>query len=134
MPGDDLMYPSAWTQPSAGRFVRQARRGQLLRRRQLSLRAGGCRAGQRIEVGDDSVAREVSLGQVLRAQEVLDVLQVDEAAVADDLIGHPARLGTFAPVGRAAAERLTRQALTRIRHAERAVDKHLDGELGHRRR
>ena len=68
-------------------------------------------------------------GQVLRAQEILDVVKIHEPAVADDLIRHAARLGALAPIGRTASQRLAGQALTRIGHAEGTVDENFQGKV-----
>ena len=51
-------------------------------------------------------------------------------AVDDELVRQPARLGARAAVRAAAADRLARQALARVRDAERAVDEHLELDVG----
>ena len=76
-----------------------------------------------------SCGNQVVGGQVLRAQKVLDVVQVDLPAVADDFIRHATGLGAFAPIRRAAAECLAGQALARIGDAECTVDEHLDRKV-----
>ncbi len=93
----------------------------------------------RLEPALDLQARDAELDQswdqverreVLRAEQVLDVGEVEDLAVADDLVGEPAGLGAFAPVGRPAAERLAGQALAGVGDAEGAVDEDLDGKVG----
>ena len=71
--------------------------------------------------------------EVLRAEEVADVSEVDRLAIHDDLIGHPASLGALAPVRRPAAEGLARQALAGVGHAEGAVHEDFEGQGGLRR-
>ena len=87
----------------------------------FDLQAGDAQLDQ---LGDQVVGR-----QILGAQEILDVVEVDEPAVADDLIRHAARLGALAPIRRPAAERLAGQALSRIGHAERTVDEDFQGKV-----
>ena len=85
-----------------------------------------------LQAGDaqlDQLGDQVVGGQVLRAQEILDVFQVDHPAVANDLIRHAACLGTFAAIRRASAECLAGQALARIGDAERTVDEHFDRKV-----
>ena len=77
----------------------------------------------------DQLRDQVVRGKVLRAEEILSLVQVHELAVADDLVGHPAGLGTLAAVRRAAAQGLAGQALAGVGHAERAVDEDLDGHV-----
>ena len=60
--------------------------------------------------------------QILRAQQVLLITQVDIPAVADELVGQAAGLGTLAPIRTPPAQRFTRQALATVRHAQRPVD------------
>ena len=77
----------------------------------------------------DQSRNQVIRRQVLRAQEILNVFEIDKLAVADDLVRHAAGLGALAPVCGPAAQRLAGQALPRIGHAERAVDEDLDREV-----
>ncbi len=93
----------------------------------------------RLQAALDLQARDTQLNQsgnqvvrrkILRAQEILDVVEILKRAVADDLVGHPARLGALAPVGRSTPECLAGQALTGVGHAERSVHEDLDREPG----
>ena len=72
------------------------------------------------QLGNQSIGR-----QILRAEQILLLAQVDVAAVANQLIGQSAGLRALAAVGTATAQRFAGQALTRIGHAQRAVDEHL---------
>jgi hypothetical protein len=86
--------------------------------------------------GGDSDAHEVGQHlksrEILRAQQIAAVAEVDGAAVGDEFVGHAAGLGAFATVGGAAAERLAGEALTGVGDTERAVDE--DFERQGRRR
>src|SRR5262245_12423005 len=77
----------------------------------------------------DQARDQVISGQVLRAEQVLNVFEINKLSVADDLIWYAAGLRTFATIRRPAAKRLARQALTRISDAKRAVHEHLDREI-----
>ena len=65
-------------------------------------------------------------GEVLRREQVFLVPEIDVLAVADEVVGEPAGLGALAAIGAPPAERLAREALPRIRHAQRAVHEHLE--------
>ena len=80
----------------------------------------------------DQLGNQVIRRQILGAQKILNVLEIDELAVADDLVRHAAGLGAFAPIRRPAAQGLAGQALPGIGHAERAVDEDFDGEVDRR--
>src|SRR5207245_11416989 len=49
--------------------------------------------------------------------------------VRDQLIWHPASLGALPAIGRTSPQRLARQTLSRISHAQRAMNKDLEGEF-----
>ena len=76
--------------------------------------------------GVDELRHERVRGQILRAQQIFDIAQIDVFAVADQVVGQPAGLGTLAAVRAAAAERFAGQALAGIGHAQRAVDEHFE--------
>ena len=59
------------------------------------------------EVRDESVGR-----QILRAEQVFHIAEVNVFSVADQVVGKPARLSTLAAVRAATAERFAGQALT----------------------
>ncbi len=78
------------------------------------------RHAQPHQIGDHLDAREV-----LRAEQVTAVAQRHGAAIGHQLVRQAAGLRAFAAVGRAAAEGFAGQALARVGHAQRAVDKDL---------
>ena len=85
-----------------------------------------------LETGDpqfDQPRNQVEGGEVLGAEQVLDVVQIDKLAVANDLVRHAARLGAFASIGRPATERLAGETLPRISHAESAMNEHFEGKI-----
>jgi hypothetical protein len=65
-------------------------------------------------------------GEVLRREEVTLVAEVARFPIDDEFVGHAAGLGAFATVRAALAERLAREALSRVGDAEGAVDEGLE--------
>jgi hypothetical protein len=80
---------------------------------------------ERGDAGAHEVGQHVEAGEILRAEQVAAVAEVNLPAVGDEIVGQAAGLGAFAAVGGAAAERLAGEALAGIGHAERAVHENL---------
>ena len=78
-----------------------------------------------LDAGADQIGQDVEAGEVLRAEQVAAVAEVDFLAVGDEVVGEAAGLGALAAVGGAAAEGFAGQALAGIRDAEGAVDEDL---------
>ncbi len=72
------------------------------------------------------VGNELVSGQILRAQQILDVVRVDVATVADQIVGEPAGLGALPAVGAPPSERLAGQTLSRVGDAQGAVDERFE--------
>ncbi len=96
---------------------------------------------QRRDPGRHEPRHELPRREILRREQIPLVAEIFVAAVADELVGEPAGLGALAAVGAPAAERLAREALAGVGHAERSVDEDLELErclrpdrrdLGHR--
>ena len=69
-------------------------------------------------------------GEILRAQQVLHVAELALLAVDDEVVGHATGLGALAAIRRATAPRLAGETLAGPRHAQRAVDEHLELDVG----
>ena len=76
-----------------------------------------------LDQGGDIIYRS----KILRREKVAFVSKVPEHAVDHELIGHPAGLRTFAPIGTPLSQGLTREALTGVGDTERPVNKNLQG-------
>ena len=74
----------------------------------------------------DEFWNELESGEIARRQQVASPSQIDILSVAEKVVGHPAGLGAFPPVGGSSPERLRRQALSGIRDAQGAVDERLE--------
>ena len=83
---------------------------------------------ERGHAGAHEFRQHVQPGQILGAQQIAPVAQRHREAVGKQLIGHPAGLGAFAAVGRAAAERFAGETLAGISHAQGAMHKNLQRE------
>ena len=77
----------------------------------------------------DQLRNQVISRQVLGAQQILNVVEINELAVADDLIRHAARLGALTPIRRAATERLAGQTLSGISDAQGAMDEDFNRKI-----
>ena len=75
-------------------------------------------------------ADHVGADQVLGRQQVLDLAEVARLAIHDQAVGQAARLRALTAVRRPAPPRLGGQALATPRHAQRAVDEHLERDRG----
>jgi hypothetical protein len=82
------------------------------------------------DAGSYEVGYEGVRGQVLRAQQIFYVAEIDVFAVADQVIWQAAGLGALAAVRAAATERFAREALAGIGYAQRAVDKRFEFDCG----
>ncbi|OQB92401.1 MAG: hypothetical protein BWX86_01839 [Verrucomicrobia bacterium ADurb.Bin122] len=91
----------------------------------------GFEAALDLERGDaeaHELGQQVDAGEVLRAEQVFAVAERDELPIAEELVRQAAGLGALAAVGGAAAERLAREALAGVGHAEGAVHEDLQRE------
>ena len=73
----------------------------------------------------NEVGQNLEAGEVLRAEQITFVAEGNLDAVGDQVVRQTAGLGTFAAVGGASAEGLTREALAGIRDTKGAMHKHL---------
>ena len=92
---------------------------------------GGLQAAldlQGADAGADQVGHDFDAGEILRGEEIGLVAEVADHAVDYEFIGQAAGLGAFAAVGRAAAERLARQALAGISDTESSMHEDLEVE------
>ena len=82
-----------------------------------------------LEGGDaqaDEFGQHIEGGEILRAQEVAPVAELDQPAIGEQLVRHPAGLGALAAIGGASTQRLAGQALAGVGHAERTMDEDLE--------
>ena len=73
--------------------------------------------------GIDQLRDQVVCCKILWAQEIINVSQVHDLAVFDQFIAHAAGLGALPPIGRAATQGFTGQALAGVGDAKGTVDK-----------
>ena len=81
---------------------------------------------ERRDAGGNEFRHDRIGGEILRREQIFLAAEIDILAIADEVVGQPAGLGALPAVGAAAPERLAREALSGIGHAERAVHKHLE--------
>ena len=93
--------------------------GNVFRRLQATLDL------QRGHSDANEVGQNLEAGEVLRAEQITFVAEGNLEAVRDQVVRQTAGLGTFAAVGGASAEGLTRETLAGIRDTEGAMHKHL---------
>ena len=66
--------------------------------------------------------------EILRTEQIFPIAEWNLFAIRNQIVGEPAGLGAFAPIGRASAESFAGEALARVRHTQRAVDENFQGE------
>ena len=83
-----------------------------------------------LEAGDPNLGQlrqQLPGGQILGREQVALLAQVPLHPIDNQLIGKPASLGAFAPVGTALAQGLAGEALARIGHTEGPMHEHFQG-------
>jgi hypothetical protein len=92
---------------------------------------GGLQAAldlERRDAGTDEFGEDLESGEVLGAEEVASVAEIEGLAVGDQFVRKPAGLGALAAVGGASAERFAGEALAGVGDAEGAVDEDFEGQ------
>ena len=80
--------------------------------------------------GVDQFGHECVGGEVLRAEQILLIAEVDVLAIADQIVRQAAGLSTLAAIGTAAAERFAGEALARVGDTERTVNEGFEFDVG----
>ena len=78
----------------------------------------------------DQLWRQLIRRQVLWAEQIFLIAEIDVLAVTDQLVGQSAGLSTLPAIRAAAAERFARQALAGVRDAECSMHERLQRHFG----
>ena len=87
---------------------------------------------ERRHTGSEQLRQQIERRQVLRAEKIFLLSQIDIVPIAHQIVRQATSLGTLPTIRTAATEGFARQALARVCDAERPVDKHFQRDVGQR--